>query len=204
ALMAEGKFFDAEATARKCKVGESQCPAGKPLLAALSDEKQYFKALEEAEAAMDKGELAAASRALENAKNTKYQRDRLTALDQQRRKLVEEQIAKKPVEPPKPPTPPPAPMPNEKVAKLLKDARQAIKEGQYTTAIELLSECLKTEKTNPDCTVLLGSAFASRGSQDTNSKDMDKAREYYRKFLDVAPAGDKRRAKVEELLKTSQ
>lgn len=202
ALMAEGKFFDAEATARKCKVGESQCPAGKPLLAALSDEKQYFKALEEAEAAMDKGELAAASRALENAKNTKYQRDRLTALDQQRRKLVEEQIAKKPVEPPKPPTPPVAvgPTTDEKVQKLLDDARAANKEQDFSKALSLLAQCLKLDANNPDCIVVMASAYAKRGARDQNDRDNQLAEQNYKRFLQVAPPDHRQRKRVEQIL----
>lgn len=207
AAMAKGDFFAAEAYLKKCKVGESQCPAGKPLLNAFSNEKQFFKALEGAAAALEAGELASAQRMLQNASNTQYQQGRLAELEARRKELVElaiaEQKRKAELAKANPPTPPPPPQPSsdDKVKTLLEQARAELKGGQFTTAITLLTDCLKLDKQNADCTVLLGSTFAKRGSQDNNAKDNEKAKEYYQRFLQIAPKDDRRRPKVEELLK---
>ncbi len=204
AAMAKGDFFAAEAYLRKCKVGESQCPAGKPLLTAFSNEKQVFEALEGAATALEAGELATAQRMLENAVKTQYQKGRLAELEARRKELVglalEEQHRKAELAKANPP-PPPQPSSDDQEEALLKQARAELKDSQYTTAITLLTDCLKLDKQNADCTVVLGSAFAKRGSQDNNAKDNEKAKEYYQRFLQIAPKDDRRRPKVEELLK---
>jgi pSer/pThr/pTyr-binding forkhead associated (FHA) protein len=200
ALMAKADFMGAEAVLRNCKVGSSPCPAGRKVLSAIPNEKQVDKALTAAEAALKAGEYGKAGPLLEAAKNTEFQKDRFVELQSERSRQVEAALkAAKEVKPP--PPPPPAAGNEDKVTKLLADARTAMKDAQLGTAISLLTDCLKLDSRNPDCTVLLGSAYAKRGAEDNNAKDNERAKEYYQRFLQVAPADDRRRPKVEQLLK---
>jgi ABC transport system ATP-binding/permease protein len=206
AAIARGDFAAAELSLRQCKVGESPCPAGRPIVTALSNEKRFAKAMDEAAAALDANDLQKAQDALLTAANTQYQKERHAELEARREKLVkqrlEEQRKKEQlVKATPPPPPPPQPSSDDKVKTLLESARAELKAGQFTTAITLLTDCLKLDKQNADCTVLLGSSFAKRGSQDNNAKDNEKAKEYYKRFLQVASPDDKRREKIEGFLK---
>ncbi len=205
AAIASGDLTTAEAYLQQCKVGASLCPKAQAMLGQLSSEKGYLAALNEAKKALDKGDLKGAGVALDNARQTKLLKARLSELDRQRSVAVEALVAANANKPPvvKPALPDPN-VANEakkaQIDKLLADAKEAKKNGTFKTAVDALLKCLTIDSKNPDCTVSLASTYATRGSKENNEEDNKKAKQMYEQFLKVAAPEDKRRARVADIL----
>ena len=205
ASIANGDLTTAEGYLQQCKVGASLCPKAQAMLGQLSSEKGFLAALNEAKKALDKGDLKGAGVALDNARQTKLLKARLTELDQQRSVAVEALVAANANKPPvvKPAQPDPNVVNEAKKAqidKLLADAKEAKKNGTFKTAVDALQKCLTLDTKNPDCTVSLASTYATRGNKDNNDDDNKKAKQMYEQFLRVAAPDDKRRTRVKEIL----
>jgi pSer/pThr/pTyr-binding forkhead associated (FHA) protein len=198
-LMGRADFSGAEAVLRQCRVADSPCPAGKPVLNAIPAEKQVAKALDEAAAALKAGRTDEAGRALDAAKGTQYQLARLGALEAEHRRQVQAALT-----PGRAQKPPPAPAlaadTSERTQALLEQARLANKQQDYGKAIDSLTECLTLDKKHADCMVVLASAYARRGARDSNDKDLQLAEQNYKRFLEVAPPDHRQRRRVEEIL----
>ncbi len=205
ASIASGDLTTAEGYLQQCKVGASLCPKAQAMLGQLSSEKGYLAALNEAKKALDKGDLKAAGVALDNARQTKLLKAKLTELDQQRSVAVEALVAANANKPPvvKPAQPDPNVVNEAKKAqidKLLADAKEAKTNGTFKTAIELLQKCLSIDSKNPNCTVSLASTYATRGSKENNEEDNKRAKQLYEQFLKIAAPDDTRRTRVKDIL----
>jgi pSer/pThr/pTyr-binding forkhead associated (FHA) protein len=202
ALLGKADFGGAEAALRQCKVADSPCPAGRPVLNAIPAEKQVAKALDEAAAALKAGRTDEAGRALDAARNTQYQQGRLGALEAEHRRQVQAALTSAKVAKQAPPAPAPEPAADtaERTQALLEQARAANKKQEYGKAIDSLTECLSLDKKHADCIVVLASAYARRGARDSNDKDLQLAEQNYKRFLEVAPPDHRQRKRVEEIL----
>jgi ABC transport system ATP-binding/permease protein len=160
ALMAKADFMGAEAVLRNCKVGSSPCPAGRKVLSAIPNEKQFDKALNAADAALKAGEYGKAGPLLEAAKNTEFQKDRFVELQSERSRQVEAALkaAKEPVAPP-----PSAAGLAEKLQRLLEDAKQLSRSKDYDGAMVKLNECVKLDRANVPCLAAAGSTLSKAG-----------------------------------------
>lgn len=208
AAIALGDFVTAEASLRQCKVGNSPCPRASQLLTQMANEKPLVKVLDEAQKALDKGDVDKAGTLLSSAAQTKLLQARYRELDQARQAAVQAIIAAKanqppvvkPVEPVVPPAVNNAEKRAEEIAKLLEEGKAAKKEKRYGTAIQKYKRCLELDKNNADCTVGLASVHAQKGGEEQNEADNKKARELYQQFLKICPADDKRIPRVREIL----
>jgi ABC transport system ATP-binding/permease protein len=206
AAIGRGEFTEAEASLVQCKVGSSQCPKAQAMLAQISSEKTYLIALNEATTALEKGDLKAAGVALENARPTKLLRSRLLEIDRQRRVAVEALVAENANKPPvlKPVQTDPAVASDAakktQIEKFLADAKEAKKNGNFKTAIEILQKCLGVDSKNPECTLSLASTYATRGGKEFSEDDTKKARQMYEQFLKIAPPDHRLRARVIDIL----
>ncbi len=206
ASIAGGDLTTAEGYLQQCKVGASVCPRAQAMLVQLSGEKVFLAALDEAKNALEKGDLKAAGIALDNARQTKLLKARLTELDQQRSAAIEAQMVananKPPVVKPAPPDPGVTSQEAKKarIEKLLAEGKAAKKEKRYKTAIDTLQQCLTLDSNNADCTVNLASTYAKRGSADNSDEDNKMARQMYEQFLKIASPDDSRRTQVKTIL----
>ncbi|MBL8923497.1 MAG: FHA domain-containing protein [Myxococcaceae bacterium] len=208
AAIAQGDFVAAEASLRQCRVGNSPCPRASQLLTQMANEKPLVKVLDEAQKALDKGDVDKAGTLLASAAQTKLLQARYRELDQARQAAVQAIIAAnanrppvvKPVEPVVPPPAANAEKRAEEIAKLLDEGKQAKKEKRYGTAIQKYKRCLELEKNNADCTVGLASVHAQKGGEEQNAADNEKARQLYQQFLKICPSDDKRIPRVREIL----
>lgn len=205
ASIAKGDLTTAEGYLQQCKVGSSPCPEAQALLGQLSNEKPILKALEDAKKALEKGDVDTAGTLLSSASQTKLLTARYRELDQQRQAAVQAIIAANANKPPivKPAQPDPAALNEQKKAqidKLLADAKEAKKNGNFKTAVDTLLKCLNLDSKNPDCIVNLASTYATRGGKENNEEDNKKAKQMYEQFMKVAAPDDKRRTRVKEIL----
>lgn len=209
AAIEQADFMTAEAYLKQCKVGDSPCPRASQLLTQLASEKPLVKVLEEAQKALDKGDVDKAGTLLASASQTKLLRKKYEELDQARQEAVKEMIAAKANQPPvvkpvDPPPPPPNPSNTEvkkaEMARLLEEGKQAKKDKRYKTAIDKLNACLKIDKANADCTVSLASVHAQKGSEENNNVDSETAKRLYQQFLKICAPDDKRIPRVKEIL----
>lgn len=92
-----------------------------------------------------------------------------------------------------------SPYPPE-VRDLLDEAKAAKKERRYQDAIRLMSRCLDRFRDQPDCMVVMASAFASRGNDTNSQADNTRAKALYQRFLKVAAPGDRRIERVAEIV----
>ena len=102
------------------------------------------------------------------------------------------------VDPPKPPA-----VVNAKTAEaeaLFKEASDEKKAKNYERAVVRLEKCIKIAPQHHPCYRLLGSVYASIATRDQSAGDMEKARKYYERFLDVAPPDDEYVSKVKAIL----
>lgn len=214
----------AEVLAKEATVEGTLLPEAKAFLQALESEKPNRLALEQAAKLLDSGSLEKAKNQLDSASGTKLLKARYDELEGRRAKMVAEKMAA--VSPPKPdpvvkPDPPPKPDPvvkadpipkpdpvvkpaaNAKTAEaeaLFKEASDEKKAKNYERAVVRLEKCIKISPTYHPCYRLLGSVFASIATRDQSAGDMEKARKYYERFLDVAPPDDDYVPKVKAIL----
>jgi serine/threonine protein kinase len=196
---------EATLTLRQCKKAGATCPRARALLDRLDDERGAGRLLRQARDALAANDTQKASTMIEAARGTKLFEPQYSSLLQE--------LSARSNQPGLSPSPRNGALTQsprngarsqktqELALALLDDARLELKAGQLNTAIELLRRCETMDPMNADCTVLLASSYARRGSQDDNPKDNERAKEKYRRFLESAPRDDRRRPKVEELLK---
>ena len=67
-----------------------------------------------------------------------------------------------------------------------------------------LDKCVKTAPQYHPCYRLLGSVYASIATRDQSASDMEKARKYYERFLEVAPPDDDYVPKVKAILEAAK
>ncbi len=213
----------AEVLAKEAVVEGTLIPEAKSFLQALESEKPNRNALEQAGKLLDSGSLEKAKTQLDSASGTKLLKAKYDELEARRAKLVAEKVAVAPIPKPDPvvkPDPPPKPDPvvkpdppkadpvvkpvaNAKTAEaeaLFKEATDEKKAKNYERAVVRLEKCIKTAPTFHPCYRLLGSVYASIATRDQSAGDMEKARKYYERFLDVAPPDDDYVAKVKAIL----
>ncbi len=70
----------------------------------------------------------------------------------------------------------------------------------YERAIENLTKCVDVDPTYAACYRLLGSVYAAVAVRDNTASDLEKAREAYEQFLEVAPPEDEYVPKVRAIL----
>ena len=96
-----------------------------------------------------------------------------------------------------------SPLANAKTAdaeSLFKEASDEKKAKNYERAVVRLEKCIKIAPQYHPCYRLLGSVYASIATRDQSAGDMEKARKFYERFLDVAPADDEYVPKVKAIL----
>jgi tetratricopeptide (TPR) repeat protein len=167
----------------------------------LNQELGWKQALDDAEVAISKDQLAKAKDLISSADKTVLLKGRLQELQKRLADATEQKINSNSVKPPDPnqgkkeePKPPQnVPQPGDVIKKYLEDGRAQLKNKDYAAAKKTFTECLKVDTKAYDCAKLLGSAYAKLN-------DPDKSVLYYKKYLELAPADDPGRAKVKEIL----
>jgi tetratricopeptide (TPR) repeat protein len=154
----------------------------------MTAEKEMKAALENAEAALDSGDLVKAKLQLDQAAAGRLLSKRFAIAAERyktdtARALIDKQANPRPPEPPKPPEPPrPTPAENKaaEVAALIDEAKALMKDKQFPTARSKLDKCVKLSPKNADCHKLLGTAWAKQGDSEKGAKE-------YREFIKYAP-----------------
>lgn len=144
---------------------------------------------------------------------TDAERDQLAAFDQKlsggrdsaiKRKLDSRQVTPVAEEAPPPQKPALAellPGANVELAKQLYSEAADLKRAKnFEAAIIRLAKCIKLEPNHHPCYRLMGSAYAALASRDQSAADMEHAKEYYERFLEVAPPDDENVPKVRAIL----
>ena len=209
-------FNKAEVLAKEATVEGVLIPEARTFLQALESEKPSRIALEQAEKLLDSGSLEKAKTQLDSAAGTKLLRARYDELEARRAKLVTDKVAVVKVDPPKvdppkvdpPKVDPPKvdvvkPVANAKTAEaeaLFKEAGDEKKAKNFERAVVRLEKCIKIAPQHHPCYRLLGSVYASIATRDQSSSDMEKARKFYERFLEVAPPDDDYVPKVKAIL----
>ena len=216
-------FNKAEVLAKEATVDGALLPEAKTFLAALENEKPNRNALEQAAKLLDAGSLEKAKTQLDSAASTKLLRARYDELEARRAKLVADKVAvkdpvKEPVkEPIKEPIKEPVKEPIKEPIKtpvvvvkndpkaaeaeaLFKEATDEKKAKNYERAAMRLEKCIKISPTYHPCYRLLGSVYAFIAGRDGSAADMEKARKYYERFIEVAPPDDDYVPKVKAIL----
>lgn len=206
----------AELAAKEAVVGDGLIPEATAFLALLDSEKVNRTAIENATRALADGELEKARTQLDSSKSTKLLKARWEELDSRRQTLVNEKLAaaKNPVKTePKPKPPPdtvaevrpsvpvsadPRAADGEAMSKQASDDKKA---GHLEAAVLKLEKCVKIAPGYLPCYRQLGSAYASIGSRDSSAAEMDKAKKYYEKYLELAPEDDPYVAKIRTILR---
>ncbi|MDX2013566.1 MAG: serine/threonine-protein kinase [Myxococcaceae bacterium] len=207
ALLERLQTDDAELLLRQCTRAGKGCPEAVRLIEQLHDERGAGRLLRQAREALGRGDLSTASTMLEAAKGTKLFATPYAALkaelEAKRLPLERSSAGGVVIDGTQAPTTERARSPagtQGPVDQLLAEARAANKERRYGVAIQLLNRCLQLDSLNPECNVLLASTYAGRGAQDSSESDNQRARQYYLRFLAVAPADDQRRPRIQAIL----
>lgn len=87
-----------------------------------------------------------------------------------------------------------------KAEQLIAEAKELKKEKEYEQAAERLQQCVQLAPGNAVCYRMLGSVYAAIGARDQSASDMERARQYYAQFLQVAPPDDEYVPKVKAIL----
>lgn len=202
----------ATALLREATIDGSQHPEARQLLTQMEGERGFKTALEQAEALLDGGELDKAKVQLDAATGTRLLRPHYEALEARRAQLVKEKLAVK-----KGPEPKGTPKATPKGAEpgkgdprlveaeaLFKEASDERKAKNYERAAVRLERCMKTLPTYHPCYRLAGSVYASIASRDQSAADMERAKKYYERFLEVAPPDDEYVVKVRNILEQAK
>lgn len=83
---------------------------------------------------------------------------------------------------------------------LYAEARAEHRAKNYERAAIRAEKCIKIAPRYHPCYRMLGSVYASIATRDQSASDMEKARRYYERFLDVAPPDDEYVPKVQAIL----
>ena len=87
--------------------------------------------------------------------------------------------------------------------RLLAEATDEKRAKNYERALIRLQQCIKTAPAFHPCYRLMGSVYASIANRDQSASDLEKARQSYEKFLELAPADDEYRARVQAILQAA-
>ncbi|MEW5740556.1 MAG: FHA domain-containing protein [Myxococcota bacterium] len=196
----------AEVLLNDCKLDGQVHPEARTLLAQMDGEKGVKVALEAAAAALEAGDLEKAKTQLDSARDTKLLRERYDDLEARRAEAVKLKLAQKtPEKPPdKAPVKPPEPPKGSAEAQALLDEATALSKGKnYEAAALRLERCIKVAPMFHPCYRVLGSTYARLAARDSSAQDMDKARKYYERYLEVAPPDDEFVPKVRQILEAA-
>lgn len=206
AAIAAMDWNKAELLLNDCKLDGVVHPEARALLNQMGAEKGYKVALEEAAAALDAGDLDRAKTQLDTATATKLLTNRYSELENRRADEVKKKLAiAKNNPPPKNDPPPKADPPKSQVEaqSLLDEAGQLNKSKNYEAATIRLERCIKIAPMFHPCYKVLGSTYARIASRDQSQSDMEKARKYYERYLEVAPPDDEDVPKVRKILEAA-
>lgn len=219
---AELDWNKAEVLAKEASVEGVLIPEAKSFLQALESEKPNRNALEQAGKLLDAGSLEKAKNQLDSAAGTKLLKAKYDELEARRARLVADKVAVKDptpvkVDPPKvdpvkvdPVKVDPVKVPPKTDAKaaeaeaLFKEASDEKKAKNFERALSRLEKCIKISPQYHPCYRLLGSVYASIATRDQSASDMEKARKYYERFLEVAPPDDDYVPKVKAILEAAK
>jgi pSer/pThr/pTyr-binding forkhead associated (FHA) protein len=199
----------AELLLNDCKLDGTVHPEARALLNQMGAEKGFKVALEEAAAALDAGDLDRAKTQLDTATATKLLADRYNELEARRADEVKKKLAMAKNPPPKndPPKvdPPKAdpPKANAEAQSLLDEASQLNRSKNYEAATIRLERCIKIAPMFHPCYKVLGSTYARIASRDQSQSDMEKARKYYERYLEIAPPDEDDVPKVRKILEAA-
>lgn len=178
-------------------------PEARTLLSQMDGEKGVKLALEAAAVALEAGDLEKAKTQLDSARDTKLLRERYDDLEARRAEAVKLKLAhKSPDKPPEktPVKPPEQPRAVAEAQALLDEATTLSRSKNYEAATIRLERCIKLAPTFHPCYRVLGSTYARLAARDSSASDMDKARKYYERYLEVAPPDDEYVPKVRQIL----
>lgn len=193
----------AEVLLNDCKLDGQVHPEARTLLSQMDGEKGVKLALEAAAVALEAGDLEKAKTQLDSARDTKLLRERYDDLEARRAEAVKLKLAhKSPDKPPEktPVKPPEQPRAVAEAQALLDEATTLSRSKNYEAATIRLERCIKVAPTFHPCYRVLGSTYARLAARDSSASDMDKARKYYERYLEVAPPDDEYVPKVRQIL----
>lgn len=204
----------AEVLLGDCKLDGAVHPEARALLAQMDGEKGFKVALEAAAKALEAGDLDKAQVQLDSAMGTKLLRERYDDLEARRAEAVKLKLAQAQKNPPKqdPPKqdPPKQDPPKQDAPKgaaeaqaLLDEATGFSKSKNYESAALRLERCIKVAPMFHPCYRMLGSTYARLAARDGSQADMEKARKYYERFIEVAPPDDEYVPKVRQILEAA-
>jgi tetratricopeptide (TPR) repeat protein len=85
----------------------------------------------------------------------------------------------------------------------MKEAQDEISAKNYERAALRLERCVKLQPSAYPCYRMAGSTYARISARDGSTSDMAKAKKYYERYLEVAPAGDEYVPKVKAILQAA-
>ncbi|MGV3621413.1 MAG: hypothetical protein ACO1OB_11385, partial [Archangium sp.] len=216
-------FNTAEVNAKEAVVDGELTTDAENFLKQLDGERANRNALEAAGKALDAGGLDKAKVQLDSAKATRLLKPRYDELEARRVKAVADKLAAN-TPPPQPvvkndppPQPvvkndPPPPQPRVEVTaaktteaeSLFKEGTEEKKAKNYERAVIRLERCVKIAPTYAPCYRALGSVYASISARDQTSGDLQKARKFYERYLELAPPDDEYVPRVRSILDGAQ
>ncbi len=197
AAMRSGEWDLAEKLLNECQINGNIDARAQELLGVVTRERDFKIALDSAGDFLAQGHLEKAKTQLALAQTTVYSRARHAELLAKHGKLVsasqtppERKTSAEARTSPKGPD----------ADTLFKEAAELMKRQEYQGARQLLEKCVKLHPNYHPCYRNLGSAHARIATQESSQADMEKARFYYEKYLQVAPANDEYVPKVQKIL----
>ncbi len=187
-------WLKAESILTNTRIGDALHPKAKQLLAAMSTERGYKLAIEQAQAALTAGDHVKAAEQLSSAQDTRLLKDVWARLDAERAALFRKSLdaaQKAPAPTPTPAAGTPSEGVSEAARPLLDDARALSKEGNYRGALFKLLECVKRDPKAYDCYKFMGIVYAKAGDGPSGVKA-------YEQFLKLAPPDHKDYEKVKK------
>jgi ABC transport system ATP-binding/permease protein len=190
--MLELDFIRAEALLRAAKVNENQLPEAATLQTKLAGEGGFKRALEQAKAAIGKGELQEARRQLDASRDTDLLKPTWQTLETALAEATKAALA------------PGVPQPRQPVAAgddeevpevqaAIASAKEMLVKGEYRRTINLLNGTTKKYPGCHECKALIGSAFC-------RDDDQTQCVRWYTRYLAEAPQTHPRYGQVKQLL----
>jgi tetratricopeptide (TPR) repeat protein len=170
----------------------------------MDGERGYKVALERAAAALDAGDLDKAKTHLDSAMRTRLLKERYDALEARRAEEVKKKLAVATKPPKNDPPPRVDPPKNSEAQTLYDEASSLIKSKNYEAATIRLERCIRVAATFHPCYKLLGSSYARIAARNGSAADLEKARKYYERFIEVAPPDDPDVPKVRQILEQAR
>ena len=195
----------AEALLKDTTLDNAIAPEAQQLLTQLEGERGNLRALAEANRLLDAGDDDKAKTLIDSASQTRLMSGKLKELEGRRAKLFADRLKKQqplppPVLVPKPPEVLKNGSKNEEAEALFHEAQDLSKAKSYDSAVIRLERCIKVAPGYFNCYKLLGSVYAKISGRDSSAPDMEKARRYYERFLELAPPDDDAVPKVRAIL----